>query len=262
MGQLRGWTITYNGINSERFDLYLCEMNNGKTRSVGYQQSVETEDTGRDVPIFKKLKRTTPSFEVQLVKLSKNNIPLKITEEDMFHINRWLFSVNTNKTLMVDCSNVVYYGVFTKADIWQNEGEQGYLTLTFQMASPYAYSTINNSEFYVRGSKTLTLSSKHNASQFNEVDIEFVLDEGETSLTIENQTTGQTMQFFDLNETCRHVYVYNEGMKHVISRTNGSINMLNKFNKVFIHLDYGNNIIKITGSGKVRFISQAKILLQ
>lgn len=262
MAQFNGWTITYNGINSERFGLFLCDTGNKGERSIGLQQSVETESTEGDVPIFRKLKRTLPTIELQLVKMSRKGKPIPITENDMFQINRWLFSVEENKPLMIDHKDVVYYGVFTDGSAWQNSLKMGYLTLKFQMASPYGYSVLKNSDFRVNGSKTVVLSSKHNACKYNEIDIEFMLDDGQSSLIIENQTTGQRMEFNNLDASCKHVYVYNEGMKHVVSKTNPSVNMAQKFNREFIHLSYGDNQIKITGTGRVRFISQAKVLLQ
>lgn len=263
MGQLKGTTIIYNGICSERFGLYLCNIGNSKEeRAMGVVQTVDVEETEGDVPIFKKLKKSVQSFELNLVKLSKDYTPLPISEDDMFEINRWLFSVNENKPLMVDNKDIIYYGVFTSGSSWQNGAGEGYLTLTFQMASPYGYSTVQNSDCRVAGEKTITLTSKHNAQRFNEIDIEFILDEGQTGLAIENLTTGQKIMFKNLDDTCNHVYMYNEGMKHVVSRNNPSVNMIPKFNKQFIHLAYGSNTIKIYGYGRVRFISQAKVLLQ
>lgn len=262
MGQLNGWTITYDGINSERFGLYLCSVGDNGQSSFGYQQSVESQENEKDMPVFKKLKRTLPTIQFQLVKMDKKCRPLPITDEDMFQINRWLFSTDTCKPLMIDHKDIVYYGVFIEGALWKNSGKQGYLTLKFQMSSPYGYSVLKNSDFRVNGSKTVVLSSKHNACKYNEIDIEFVLDDGQSSLVIENLTTGQRMEFNNLDASCKHVYVYNEGMKHAISKTNPSVNMAQKFNREFIHLSYGDNQIKITGTGRVRFISQAKILLQ
>lgn len=262
MAQFNGWTITYNGINSERFNLFLCDVGNKGERTIGVQQSVETESVEGDVPIFKKLKRTLPTVELQLIKMSRKSKPIPITEEDMFQINRWLFSVEENKPLMIDHKDIVYYGVFINGSTWQNSSKLGYITLQFQMASPYGYSVLKNSEFRVSGSKAVILSSKHNVGKYNEIDIEFILDEGQTTLIIENETTGQRMEFTDLDSSCRHAYVYNEGMKHVVSKSNPSVNMIPKFNREFIHLAYGDNRIKIIGHGRVRFISQAKVLLQ
>lgn len=262
MGSFNGWTITFNGINSSRFGLYLCTSSNKQSRTIGVEQSVETEESESDVKIFKKLKKSTPTVQLELVKIDKNAEPLPISENDMFEINRWLFSPEEYKPLMIDQKNVVYYGVFIKGSINQNEIREGYLTLEFQLSAPYGYSVLQNSNVQVNGDKTVILKSKHNACTYNEIDIEFKLNEGEDSISIENQTTGQVMTFQNLDDTCRHVYVYNEGMKHVVSKTNPEANLRNNFNKVFIHLAYGDNIVKIKGRGQVRFISQAKVLIQ
>ena len=71
----------------------------------------------------------------------------------------------------------------------------------------------------------------------------------------------KTVCIIDSNfEPC--LYVYNDGMKHAISKTNPEVNLRKKFNRVFIHLVYGKNVIRIRGNGQVRFISQAKVLIQ
>lgn len=262
VGSFNGLTITFNGINSSRFGLYLCTTESKKDRTIGVQQSVETESSEHDVQIFKRLKKTTPTVQLQLVKMDRHANPLPISEDDMFEINRWLFSHEQYKPLIIDHKDVVYYGVFVKGSANQNEAREGYLTLNFQLSAPYGYSVVQNSDVRVNGDKTVILKSKHNACLYNEVDIEFKLNDGETSITIENQTTGQVMTFKNLDHTCRHVYVYNDGMKHAISKTNPEVNLRNRFNRVFIRLAYGKNVIRIQGNGQVRFISQAKVLIQ
>ena len=97
--------------------------------------------------------------------------------------------------------------------------------------------------------------------QYNEIDIEIELANGQNSITIENLTTGQRLEIRNLPSDVHHILIQNERLKHIKDVDNPSRNMRPYFNKVFIHLTYGVNNIRITGVGKVRFISQAKLTL-
>ena len=255
--QLRGNTISFNGINSSRYGLYLCSTNDEKERDYGITRSIEKENG-----VVKNIVSTEKVINLQLVKLDSYNNPLPISEDELFEINRWLFSPQDYKPLIVDQNQIVYYGMFVKGSIWQNEAQQGYLTLEFELNTGHCYSVLQNSDFRVNGTRNITLNSKNNYSQYNEIDIEIKLADGQNSITIENLTTGQKMVLKNLPNNCQHIYVYNEGVKHISNVNNKSQNLRPYFNKEFIHLAYGVNNIKITGVGKVRFISQAKVLLQ
>ena len=255
--QLSGSTISFNGINSSRYGLYLCSTENTRERDYGVDRSIEKENG-----VIKSISTTEKVINLQLVKLDKYNNPLPISEDELFEINRWLFSPQTYKPLIVDQKQIVYYGMFVKGLVWQNEAEQGYLTLEFELNGSHGYSVLQNSDFRVNGTRHITLNSKHNYNQYNEVDIEIKLANNQNNITIENLTTGQTMTLTNLPQDCRHIYIYNEGVKHISNVNNKTQNLRPYFNKEFIHLSYGVNNIKITGVGKVRFISQAKVLLQ
>ena len=69
------------------------------------------------------------------------------------------------------------------------------------------------------------------------------------------------MEIRNLPSDVHHILIQNERLKHIKDVDNPSLNMRPYFNKVFIHLAYGVNNIKITGVGKVRLISQAKLTL-
>ena len=239
--QLRGETISFNGINSSKYGLYLCSVGNSDNdRSFGVTRSIEEENGA-----VKAVKEETKTIEIQLIKMSSGfKKPIPLTDEELEEISHWLFSPEEYKPLMVDNRSVVYYGMFVDGSIWQNGANQGYLTLQFQMDSGHGYSVVQNTDIRVNGTRNITLNSKHTIGRYSEIDIEIELANNQDSLVIEN---------------FKHIRVYNEGLKHVANVSNPSQNLRPYFNKEFIHLAYGTNNIKITGVGKVRFISQAKL---
>ena len=256
--QLRGDTITFNGINSSKFGLYLCTVGGNVdyfTRKFGVERSI-TSESG----VIKTIEGNKETLDIQLVKLDRKNNPIPLKQNELEEISRWLFSAEEYKPLTVDNQSVVYYGIFTSGEIWQNESEKGYLTLKFELNSDHAYSVLQNSTFRVNGTKEIKLSSRHTYGKFNEIDIELKITSG-NSFTIYNYTTGQRLELKNLPNGCNHIYIYNEGVKHIENMDDKEQNLRPYFNKVFIHLAYGVNNITIQGQGIVRFISQGKVLL-
>ena len=256
--QLKGNTISFNGINSSRYGLYLCSVGGGgEERDFGVTRSIEAENG-----TIKAITEDTKTIEIQLVKLSSTTYdPIPMSEEDLEEISHWLFSPEEYKPLMVDHQARVYYGVFVGGSIWQNGAKHGYLTLQFQLDSNHAYGVLQNNDYRVNGTREVKVTSKHNIGKYNEIDIEIELANGQNSITIENLTTGQRLEIRNLPSDVHHILIQNERLKHIKDVDNPSRNMRPYFNKVFIHLTYGVNNIRITGVGKVRFISQAKLTL-
>ena len=256
--QLKGNTISFNGINSSRYGLYLCSVGGGgEERDFGVTRSIEAENG-----TIKAITEDTKTIEIQLVKLSSTTYdPIPMSEEDLEEISHWLFSPEEYKPLMVDHQARVYYGVFVGGSIWQNGAKHGYLTLQFQLDSNHAYGVLQNNDYRVNGTREVKVTSKHNIGKYNEIDIEIELANGQNSITIENLTTGQRLEIRNLPSDVHHILIQNEKLKHIKDVDNPSRNMRPYFNKVFVHLTYGVNNIRITGVGKVRFISQAKLTL-
>ena len=253
--QFRGTTISFNGVNSTRYNLYLCNVGNGLDRQLGTGRSFSMED-GNLISVDD----DNPTFDIQLVKLNKHGDPSPITDTELFEIKRWLYSPKDFKPLMIDRQPTVYYGMFVGGQIWQNECNQGYLTLQFKLNSGHAYTTQQNSVYRVNGTKTINLRSKHNYELYNKIDIEIELTSG-NSFTIENLSSGQKMILTNIPSNTKHIRIYNEDMEQIIDLDNPTKLIRGCFNKVFIHLVNGDNEIKITGKGIVKFISQGKIII-
>ena len=253
--QFRGTTISFNGVNSTRYNLYLCNVGNGLDRQLGNERSFSMED-GNLISVDD----DNPTFDIQLVKLNKHGDPSPITDTELFEIKRWLYSPKDFKPLMIDRQPTVYYGMFVGGQIWQNECNQGYLTLQFQLNSGHAYTTQQNSVYRVNGTKTINLRSKHNYELYNKIDIEIELASG-NSFTIENLSSGQKMTLTNIPSDTKHIRIYNEDMEQIIDLDNPTKLIRGCFNKVFIHLVNGDNEIKITGNGIVKFISQGKVII-
>ena len=145
--QLKGSTISFNGINSSRYGLYLCSVGGDEERSFGISRSIEAENGS-----IKSITEETKTIEIQLVKLGgKFYDPMPLTNEELEDISHWLFSPEEYKPLMVDNQSKVYYGMFVDGSIWQNGAKHGYLTLQFQLDSGHGYSVFTKPSGVPRG---------------------------------------------------------------------------------------------------------------
>jgi hypothetical protein len=70
------------------------------------------------------------------------------------------------------------------------------------------------------------------------------------------------MSCFNLNNECKDVYVFNDGIQFAKSLNNAEINMRQKSNNDFLKLIYGNNKITITGHGVVIIYVQPRIVIR
>lgn len=260
MGYFKNMYFTYNGKSSKEFDLIICNVgDSSSTNMTGIERTVK-EETGEFKPVFKGFNYTSPTINITLSKM-KDGYASSITDDDMHKINQWLFGDdNYHPFISDDNKDIVYYVAFTKANKWTNGLKQGYINLTMRLDSPCAYSPIKHNKYRVTGSKTFDVISKNNVGKYVEPDIE-IKTRNATTVKIKNVTTGEEMVLSDLSSGL-HIYCYNEDMKQLVCKSNPTLNLRPNFNKQWIKLVYGKNIIQVTGECDIDVISQDRIALQ
>lgn len=262
MGQFRGHTITFDGIGSTQFGLYLCNTETGNERDFGFNKSTEKTTDKFGNSILNSVTKNSQTYSIQLAKLDRYYNPLPISNEELRMISRWLFRYDEYKPMQVETENgefIEYYGLFIKGSIWQNEARQGYITVEFEMASPYGILLYQDYECEIESEKAITLESRHDYDEYNPIDIEVeVLGD---SMTITNETTKQVIELKNIDDTCRKLMIYNEPIKHIVNIDNPKMNVKPKFNGVYMKLEFGDNKIRIQGRGNVKFINRPKMSL-
>lgn len=262
MGQFRGHTIIFDGISSTQFGLYLCNVGDNRERNFGFNKTTSKTSDRFGNSILNSVTNNAQSYPIQLVKLDRFSNPLPISNEELRMISRWLFRYDEYKPMLVETETgeyIEYYGIFTRGSIWQNELDQGYVTVEFEMASPYGTLLYQDYECSVDGEKVIVLESRHDYGQYNPMDIEVHIT-GE-SMTITNETTKQSVQFSSIDEGNRKLMVYNEPIKHIVNIDNPKTNVKSKFNNEYMKLVFGDNVIKIKGQGHVKFFNRPKMSL-
>ena len=269
------------------------------TRKIGLTRSISTTEIADGYRVIDSISPTTQSFDIIISKLDSYGNPLSITRDDLEQLTTWLFmptdykefipltegdlrkkqitkiaissnedSVNEDdKYIIVNLfdrqpdENIRYYGIFTDGtQTYLNKMSQGYITLTLEIDSNHAYLDEIVNTYQVSGEKTITIESRGNIKEYCYPDIEFNVNG--VSFTIENLTTGDKVQFSNLDSKSKNGIIYGDGIMTVISKTDATVNMREKSNKKFLRLKHGTNQIKITGDGTFTISFQPRISLR
>lgn len=262
MKAFREFYIKYKGRSSRDFDLVVVSVGNDTSPNLfGLERNIQQDDSGGIVPIFKGFKYTCPSLSITFAKI--NGIKLMpISQEDEFKIAQWLFGDEDYHPLQSDDNDeIIYYGAFVKSEKYTNGLRQGYIKTTFKLSSPCAYSPIRHNNYYVRdGVKIFEIDCRTNVEKYHYPDVEFKLIGDNTDIKITNVTLNETMEFKNLPKET-HLYCYNEGLKEIVCKNDKDLNARPNFNKEWLRLRYGRNLIKVEGNCDIDILAQYKLAI-
>lgn len=260
MAQFRHEMFTYDGVNSRDYNLYICRTGTGESRLFGADRTIKEEESNNFIPTFQGVKYNAPTIRITLVCADNKGKVIPLDEERCFAINKWLFQDEYKPFTSYDNKDILYYAIFTKGANYEVGCKKGYLELEMRLDSGCAYSNLIYHSYVVNGSKTVEVINKSNIEKYSYPDVEFKILSG-NSITVRNDTLGISMEFTNLPNKC-HAYCYNEGLKHIVDKTNPDNNLRDNFNKVWLKTMYGANQITITGHCEINIISQNKIAIQ
>lgn len=237
------------------------ESNN--TRKIGLTRSLTTEEGVIGNKTIAKIDETALTMTIIISKFDSKDEPTTITDNDLKILTSWLFSpVNYKELIALDEeADIIYYGMFTDGEqTYLNKLNQGYITLTFQLDSNHAYGREVQYVKSVNGTVEFDIPFEDNVREYYYPDIEFNVTRN--SFSIKNITMNETMEFTNLDSSCRHGIIYGDGIMTMISLSDNTVNLREKSNKKFIRLQNGNNKIQIIGNGTFTIKVQPKISLR
>ena len=167
-------------ISSKDFGLVVVSIGSDTSPNFfGVERSVRTEDSGGIVPLFKGFDYKCPQITITMTKMDmqfKNLAP--ITKVDEYNIMQWLYGDEEFHPLQSDDNDeVIYYVACVKAEKYIDDKGDGYITATFQMDSPCAYTPVRHHNYLVRNGneKIFDIHCKTNVEKFHYPDVEFIL---------------------------------------------------------------------------------------
>lgn len=263
MSQFKNVGFTFDGINGEDLGYYIVSTSNKGSAYMGVTKKIQEEKTSNFAPSFQGIEYDAITFEITIAKINKHGNCVPISEEDVFFLNNWLLKPNDYKIFISHQNrDILYYAMFTQANSTLNGTREGFVNLTMRLSSGCSYSTVAHHAHKVAPNHTIEIYNKSNVEDYVYPDVNFITRfESNNGIRIINQTLGETMEFWNLPPN--HEFMcYNEGLKQVVCVTNGELNLQPLFNKKWLRLAYGRNVIRIEGTCDIDIFFQNKIAIQ
>lgn len=260
MAQFRNIGFTFDGINAEDLGYYIVSLDSKDTSMLGTNRTIKEEDSNNFAKSFQGVKYNELTFEINIIKATKHKA-LPITEEDIFFLNNWLMKPEEYKIFISHQNrDVLYYALFTEMSDVRFAQRTGYITLKMRLSSGCSYSTVAHHRAMIEESWEFEIYNKSNVEHYVYPDVWFYKNTT-GDITIRNETLGETMSFTNIPRGTT-VSCYNEGMKQVVCDNNPDLNLQPHFNKKWLRLGYGRNVIKVTGECEIDIFFQNKIAIQ
>lgn len=263
MAQFKNIGFTFDGVSGEDLGYFIVNTGSDNGAVMGTSRTIQEEETNNFAKSFQGVKYNAHTFEITIAKVKKNGDASPITEEDIFFLNNWLLKPNDYRIFISHQNrDILYYAIFTEATDYLNGRRQGYIKLKMRLSSGCSYSTVAHHAHKVAPNHTIEIYNKSNVEDYAYPDVNFITRfESNNGIRIINQTLGETMEFWNLPPN--HEFMcYNEGLKQVVCVTNGELNLQPLFNKKWLRLAYGRNVIRIEGTCDIDIFFQNKIAIQ
>lgn len=230
-------------------------------RLFGSQRSVSVNSASNGRMTSYEISKNRPKITIELIKINKQTrMPEPITHKDLRDLSMLLFKNNVS---IVQERNAVYYGWFVNGSSWFNGADQGYLTLEFELASPYCYSPVQTEAFLIQtgNSKVFPLRNVATADEpvYSKIRIIGFQKDGDVKITNRTNNNVITVKNVKHNEE-----IILEGeTREIYSVTNPNENMIPRleYSKDYLLLNYGENEILVEGDCQIEFEFQCPMLI-
>lgn len=234
----------FNNIDlTSRFNVVIVRDTSENTKMVGLNRTLNTEGGTRSGnPLITRVVNTTNTFEVKVAKIINNKV-MQLNTFELEEIKRILF-INRVASLCVKDLN--HYGVF-KAD-FLNYDKRGILSLSFEMATPYAYThPLLTTVRVVNTTKNVEVVNRSNIDERLYFDIKLET-RAKGNITIRNTRTSEVMEIKDV-EPNQTICIVSEPNREIYNESNANDNVYSRFTYVdFPNLVYGSNTFEITSN--------------
>ncbi|MBU3186660.1 phage tail family protein [Clostridium estertheticum] len=255
----KDYNFTFDKRHSQDMNTVICNLDSGLMESnFGILQTVvEDKIVGKDTPYFYKIDRQTFTFPLTITKIDSNGELINLDRNTRSELVRWLVKDSYREFRSPDYPNQIFYVIFTEGKSYISGGNQGYLTLTGRLNSAYSYQekVVTAKDYSNKVFSIMYMNNLSNVIDNYKPELEFTLVGLATDITIKNLRNNKSLIFTGLTpgET---IYV-NNGTAQIKSSL--GITRLDKCNREWMSLDYGENKIQITtnlGGCKISFTTQ------
>lgn len=248
----------FDGIKSSDMGQYIVRINGGGVESpfFGGQSIQESQARKKITPYHFGVDRKPIEFTIQISPLDD-----KWTPERRSKIGRWLIHDTYKPFQSADDLGKIYYTIVTEAPNFELYNNRGFVPFTFRTNSAYAWSPIFIEEYDVSTNPSTVNIIMNNLSNINmnyrpKVEIELIGTT--TSVELKNLSNGGKV--FKLEGLNRLETIFIDNENEIITSSAEISNAFAGFNRQWLELVYGENLIEVKGRCKIWTKMQFPIL--
>jgi predicted phage tail component-like protein len=248
-----GLNFKYDGIDNDYYGVSLVRVSSGLTEfNFGVNRNIIEEKLKGKNPYDFGNDEEPISFTLTIAKIDQND--LKWSLENRKDISKWLFQEDYKPLIFEDNPEIVFYCRAIKGQRFDNCSKEGYIDIEMRCNAPYVYSNPTTIAYDLtnKSEQIITINNISNVDDFYFPEVEFELTGTTTGFSIINNTDkGREFKFTGLTPL-EIVYTNNETRNIISSLESTDIYRYDNFNKNWLRLLCGENILKISGGCKVK----------
>ena len=250
----------FNGIHSDEMGVALISFNTNILNEHGlkFNRGVSLSKNNIDMSHFISKEDTIEEIELDIALIDNLYTPISWEDETLIHVIDWLTTDSFVEFISEDNVELTYFFKTTKITKYFNHKKQGYLKVTLQPFSNYAYKKFSK-KYTFDSPSSFTIFNPSNLKNMYKPIIEIKnLGDSSNVITIENESIDKEpfiVQGIKENEvvTIDNLLgtVYNEDKE----------NLLVNCNRKWINLKNGKNTINVSGNLEINIKCQFPVMV-
>jgi len=250
MSEFNALTFTYDGISSDKFGLFLCELDNNDINQINETYTVNTLISPLTKEHIFMGYQTIDALTFEIIIASDKIIDAYTRSK----INQWLIGRNGFKEFRInapDYADTFFRCIFTKQETIYIGGYNYALKLTAVCDSPYQYGSSVITDYIANENRNIIINNKSDIDGYIYPNITFTMSETGGNISIINiSDNSREFKFTGLSGN-ESITVDNE--KKIITSSLG-VYRLGAFNKKWLRFVSGINTLNITGEAEIQIV--------
>lgn len=242
--------FTFNGIHCDEKYVSLITMESDIINKFGldFQENLEVSKGKRSNSMFSKGENEPQEVVLQIALHDEKYIPLAWEDDVLIDIMDWIVQDNFCPFVSEDNEDLTYYFKATNITKHFTYDKLGYLEVTFQSFSDYAYKQLSR-KINVNGETSITIVNETNVENFIFPIVEVSNLGDELNIIAIDNISVDKEEFI--------MYNLEEDEKVVVDNLMGTItnqyneNCIMKCNRKWLQLKKGKNILNISGKANI-----------
>lgn len=242
----------FDGIKSSNMGVHIVRPDGGRGEVPIWSSSSisSTQDKKRNYVNSYMVEREVLSFTFNIMLMDTKGIPKPWTPEEISRISKWLIHDTYKELRFGNNPDKLYYAIVVDAQPLYTTHEGGYMEITMETNARHGWSDIFIGEYDCTKEQIneIVINAPHNVNEYYYPEVE-VMMYGDTELTITNiSDRGHETNIKDLLES------ENFYMDCEIKQIKSGVPMRNlfaNFNRNWVRLKYGENILRVNGKCKI-----------